>query len=632
LNVDSNNRSGTNFNAGSESMMRRLMTMIGILALAAALQSPAHAQDTTLGYQGQLQQAGEPLSGTANLQFQLYDALVDGSQIGTTVIETNWPVENGLFQIELDFGPGAFDGSERFLEVWVNGAPLNPRQKVTATPFALLAAGTMSGAIGDGEVDPSQVQLRVTGNCPTGQYIREIDQSGSVLCGVDGVGDPAWTLSGNSGTDPATNFLGTIDDQALEFRTNNVRSLRIEPSDVLFEGLPITANVIAGSRANEVTEGMRGATIGGGGVPSGDSDPDFFDAAPHRITQHYGTISGGYGNRAGNDSGEFVAYDGIFATVGGGDRNTASGGSATVGGGAKNTASGEYSTVGGGLDNCAGGNHSWAGGRRAKVRPGDVMLVLGHGCEGVPLLPDAFGDRGTFIWSDSENADFVSTGPDQFLVRAAGGVGINTNAPATHLHLGGLNTDADTPDGLRLENTLGRRWDIHSSNQWLRFNYDSGNGSSNNVAYVSNVDGSWNQLSDRRLKRDIRPIATVLNRVAALDVVDFRFNHDTSGESRQLGLIAQDVAEHFPELASREEEGGYLGVNYAGFSVVALKAIQEQQALIGAQHTRIDVLETEVSTLTSHADRIEALSERNAALEARLAVLETLLYEDTSRP
>jgi len=36
---------------------------------------------------------------------------------------------------------------------------------------------------------------------------------------------------------------------------------------------------------------------------------------------------------------------------------------------------------------------------------------------------------GAFVWGDSANADFASTGENQFLVRASGGVGINKNNP-----------------------------------------------------------------------------------------------------------------------------------------------------------------------------------------------------------
>lgn len=114
-------------------------------------------------------------------------------------------------------------------------------------------------------------------------------------------------------------------------RTRNVQSLRIEPSSVLFGGSPITANVIAGSSANNVTAGVRGATISGGGVPSGDSDPDFFGDSPNRVTDHHGTVGGGFGNRAGDDVG--TTLDRPFATVGGGRANRASGIISTVGGG-----------------------------------------------------------------------------------------------------------------------------------------------------------------------------------------------------------------------------------------------------------------------------------------------------------
>jgi hypothetical protein len=37
-----------------------------------------------------------------------------------------------------------------------------------------------------------------------------------------------WTLTGNVGTNPANNFLGTTDNQALQIRVNNARALRID--------------------------------------------------------------------------------------------------------------------------------------------------------------------------------------------------------------------------------------------------------------------------------------------------------------------------------------------------------------------------------------------------------------------
>ncbi len=81
----------------------------------------------------------------------------------------------------------------------------------------------------------------------------------------------------------------------------------------------------------------------------------------------------------------------------------------TVAGGGSNSASGFASTVPGGYGNVAGGDYSFAAGRRAKVR--DAATV-----------GDADGDQGTFLWSDANDFNFASTGPNQFGVRATGGV------------------------------------------------------------------------------------------------------------------------------------------------------------------------------------------------------------------
>lgn len=111
------------------------------------VQQTALAQESTITYQGQLRSAGTPFTGQADLQFRLFDQLIGGSQVGPTQTRTDWPVEDGLFQVELDFGGPAFDGSDRFLEVQVDGNPLNPRQKITVTPYALQAAGVAAGSI-----------------------------------------------------------------------------------------------------------------------------------------------------------------------------------------------------------------------------------------------------------------------------------------------------------------------------------------------------------------------------------------------------------------------------------------------------------------------------------------------------
>src|SRR5262249_6399459 len=63
------------------------------------------------------------------------------TQGGTTVHLSGVSVSNGLFTVQLDFGAASFNGARRWLQISVNGTPLSPRQELTATPYALHAAG-----------------------------------------------------------------------------------------------------------------------------------------------------------------------------------------------------------------------------------------------------------------------------------------------------------------------------------------------------------------------------------------------------------------------------------------------------------------------------------------------------------
>jgi len=88
-----------------------------------------------------------------------------------------------------------------------------------------------------------------------------------------------------------------------------------------------------------------------------------------------------------------------------------------VGGGARNEARGSYATVPGGRSNKARGDYSFAAGQNARVQR---------------------AHSGTFAWSDSGNLatdSLLSTGANQFLIRAKGGVGIGTNAPVSQFHV-----------------------------------------------------------------------------------------------------------------------------------------------------------------------------------------------------
>jgi hypothetical protein len=113
----------------------------------------APAQGTAFTYQGLLNDGGSPANGSYDLQFTLYDAATNGNSIGTPVTIGAAGVTNGLFTVPLDFGGGVFAGQPLWLEIGVrtNGAQagfttLNPRQPLTAAPYAVTAAN-LSGVL-----------------------------------------------------------------------------------------------------------------------------------------------------------------------------------------------------------------------------------------------------------------------------------------------------------------------------------------------------------------------------------------------------------------------------------------------------------------------------------------------------
>ena len=110
--------------------------------------APAAPQLPDFTYQGRLTQDGAPANGTFDFTFELYDEEDAGLQVGPTVTETGFPVSDGVFTVTLAF-PGAFMGTQLWLQVSVDGVPLLPRQAVSTTPVAQFAlSGVIGGAAG----------------------------------------------------------------------------------------------------------------------------------------------------------------------------------------------------------------------------------------------------------------------------------------------------------------------------------------------------------------------------------------------------------------------------------------------------------------------------------------------------
>lgn len=123
------------------------------------------AQATSFTYQGHLLDNGSAATGIYDLRFTIYDALTGGSAVGGPVTNAPTAVSNGLFTAALDFGSAPFDGPARWLQIGVrtNGSlgdftPLEPRQAITSTPYAIRAAN-FSGAVADTQLSANVARL-----------------------------------------------------------------------------------------------------------------------------------------------------------------------------------------------------------------------------------------------------------------------------------------------------------------------------------------------------------------------------------------------------------------------------------------------------------------------------------------
>ena len=377
---------------------------------------------------------------------------------------------------------------------------ITPRDGVPFAPyavFATLAGGATAGSISNAALAANSVTAAKIAPGEVVKGINNLKDSVTIQAGSNvvantvgstitisattppGSNSQAWGLVGNLGT-TAGNFIGTADNQPLEVRVNSMRAMRWEPNNSAWP------NIIGGNTNNAAAAGLVAIVIAGG--------------ASNTVSTaaNYATVGGGLGNAISSNSPGSVISGGRdnairtnsnTSVVAGGQHNIIQGGAvnSVISGGAQNTIeTGAYSaTIGGGVANLiqagardsmvAGGNNNTVqtnataatilGGLRNTIQSNAInSLILGGSYNTISndarfaTIPGgnqnvvggsygfAAGNRakanhlGTFVWADSTAADLASTANNQFLIRAAGGVGIGTTQPASALHVAGTVT------------------------------------------------------------------------------------------------------------------------------------------------------------------------------------------------
>ncbi len=556
------------------------------------------------------------------------------------------PVIAGLFTTPFDFGPGVFNGASRWLELGVRPAggeaftTLSPRQPLAAAPYALYA---MTPAGPKGDPGPAGLQGPKGDPGPTGAPGSKVDKGDAGPAGPAGPQGPpgsadAWSRTGNAGTNPGINFVGTTDATPLVLRAGNQQVLRLEGGT--------TSTRIIGGRANSIDSGSTNSAILSGRENSiataahestiaGDVD-NVIDrdqrsafiggGARNEIQQdnQHAVIVGGRDNRIGTNT--------VISLVGGGGENRIGNnvdGGLMVGGfrndilGSPNPNRREIAPVlVGGSDNEIGRESSWTvilGGDNNRIGTNCPSTIILGGTNN--LVADnagyslAAGRRsrvnhmGAFVFADSQNASFASAGENTFNIRVEGGIHVSGDTSQFFgssvrqmLNLWG------TSYGIGVQSsTLYSRTDSSGSFSWFRGGTHSNNANSPGAGGVEmmrlnsgglRVNGTFVSASDRNLKENFKPVNAreVLDKVAALPLSEWNYKEDPA--SRHVGPMAQDFHAAF---GVGPDDKHIATVDADGVALAAIQGlnqrIEEQSATLRERDARIARLESELGEL-----------------------------------
>lgn len=622
-----------------------------------------------INYQGRLLNGTNLVNGTVGLSLRLFNGPSGGSSIYED--SNNVTVVDGLYSTFIGDHPtnGAFlsalTNPAVWVEVAVNGVALSPRERLASVGYSLATRGIAVNPGNNGFVlnpavnalDPTtlyatlggglsnRIEANAAGSFLGGGSGNSI-QSGSHLSFLGGgdlnsIEPSAYYafLGGGQGNrirlSAAISFLGggfanTVEANSSYSVLGGGELNRLGPDShhsVLGGGLynsvqtNVHYSVLAGGVSNRIETDVEGSFLGAG---QGNSLGEVC---------YYSFLGGGYGNRmidtawyavlAGGASNSIInayysvlgggrgnyVFQGEYGVLAGGDGNRLNYGYANaISGGAGNSIGDNTacSVIAGGQSNAVGNfaTHALAAGYRAKVN-----------------------HEGSFVWADRKQADFASTASNQFLIRAGGGVGINTNNPVQALHVNG-DVQVGRPvvwagsEDNRIINFgdanfvyIGEvgaddRMALRAGGfQFINGNIGVGVEPTTNRIEVAGgavcTGPAWVNASDRNLKDGFQAVdvASVLARVAALPIATWHYTSE-GADLRHIGPTAQDFHAAF---GVGYNDTSIATVDADGVALAAIQALAKENAefrVTNAELTeRLEKLERELQAIRQEHSR-----------------------------
>lgn len=511
-----------------------------------------------------------------------------------------------------------------------------------------------------------------------------------VLCFTQASFSQTWNTAGNAGTNPATNYVGTSDNTDLVLRTFAVEKMRIQAGGNVGIGVaaPVQkldvkgninistnngiytnnkrvffatnssvtkSNVYAGTNAGFTGTGYYNSFLGTeAGYSNTGAQNTFLGAYSGRNNSSgsqntfAGSGSGHENTSAGNNS--FFGYNAGYATNTGSDNTflgTNSGALNTTGyhntftgssagnqntSGYENTAYG-YNSL---YSNTTGTGNTALGTALGSVTIGQLNVGIGYGAGGYSV-----GDYNTLVGSYASQANggegntYIG-----YLAGAYGDIGFTNSSYSTSLGFFAQN------GGYFNSMALGNQSLCTGDNQVV-----VGNGT------ITSIGGweDWTDLSDGRVKKNVRDNVPGLDFINKLEPVTYNLNLEAADqilhrnsiknidgkeiapspkeeaakmEKEQIlytGFIAQDVEKAAKEIgydfrgvdAPKNEDGLY-GLRYAKFVVPLVKAVQELsklQEVTATENQEMELANAELKT------QLTQLSTEHNDLQRQLSVL-----------
>ncbi len=560
----------------------------------------------------------------SNQNISIRASIVDGSLNGPDLyVETHAATTSSLGLFTLGIGAGSsslgnfsdivWSSGDKFLKIEIdplggNDYVLAGTTQLLSVPFALQSQNT------------EKIQGRaIASTLPAEGQALTWDATAAIWRPkTPGLQSAGWMLTGNAGTNPASNFVGTTDDQPLIFKVNNVLAGKITAAG--------DGNTYLGLQAGKNATGDKNTAIG-------------FESLLLNTT---GSKNTAYGSHTlyYNDSGHYNTAIGRNAQYSNttGSSNTALGMSALF----CNISHSNLVAVGDSAlyNNGLGTSDPVKAAENTAVGSKALYANL-HGSRNTAtgfqaLYTNVFGKDNT---ANGDLALFFTKNSGNTAFGASAGANTDNSSNCTYL---GFFADNDNFQGVYSNSTaLGASSRITASNQ-VRI----GNASIQSIGGFQN----WSNLSDGRFKKDVQENVPGLDFIQKLRPVTYHLDakglakylkedaknaRDTKAQDEEIseacrlareeksayletGFIAQEVEAaaktlgySFSGVDAPKHENDLYSLRYAEFVVPLVKAVQEQQAMI-------QQLQQENATLRMQTGKIEQLDKEFQQIKALL--------------